>query len=362
MKVSVIIPSYNRARYLEASIDSVLSQTFTDIELIVIDDGSTDNTKEVVQQYGNKVIYEYIPNSGVAGARNHGMKMARGEYIAYLDSDDLYYPNKVELQVSFLDKFKDAGMVYTEFSGFDDKNFSEYRHLKKYHKSAYLTGALSYEDIFRERFPVSTFNSNPDYASELGYIGEIFENYLYNTIIFTNSMMYRKSVQDEIGLQNPDFGFFHDLEYALRICKHYPVGFIDIPTYKLRYHATQISTLDRKNATETAAKLQSDLLKVTEYYGKKDTNYYNKYRKKVDRQLARLARSVAIPLMDYCGNDNKARNYLDMCKSYGHPEYFLWTLTYLPHLLRRVAFKLASIKKSFIIRNRIKSVSKAKSM
>jgi len=362
MKVSVIIPTYNRARYLKSSIDSVLSQTYTDIELIVVDDGSTDNTKEVVQKYDNKIIYEHIPNGGVANARNHGMKLASGDYIAYLDSDDLYYPEKVELQVSFLEKFKDVGMVYTEFSGFDDKNFSEYRHLKQYHKSAYVTGALTYEEIFRKRFPVYSFYNNPDYRSEFSYIGEIFENYLYNTIIFTNSMMYRKSVQDEIGLQNPDFGFFHDLEYALRICKHYSIGFIDIPTYKLRYHPTQISTLDRKNATQTAAKLQSDLLKVTEYYGKKDTKYYNKNRKKVDRQLARLARSVAIPLMDYSGDDDKARDYLNMCKSYGHPEHFLWILSYLPHLLRRVAFKIVSVKKSFIIRNRIKNFSKAKSM
>ncbi len=159
-------------------------------------------------------------------------------------------------------------------------------------------------------------------------------------------MMFRKSVLQKTGLQDIQFGFFHDLEFALRICKYYKVGFIDIPTYKLRYHPEQVSTLASPNSSQVAVQLQNDLLKVTEFHGKRDNNYYTANKKKIDRQLARLSRAVAVPLMGYNGNDRQAREYLEKCKLYGHPEYLLWGLSYMPHFIRRILFKYLSIQKN----------------
>lgn len=345
MKVSVIIPTYNRAHYLRHAIDSVLAQTYSDLELIVIDDGSTDNTKSVVESYKNSIVYRYINNSGPAIARNTGMQLAQGEYIAYLDSDDIYYPRKIEIQVAFLDFFKEADMVYTEFSGFNDTGFFEYRHLKNYHKSAYRTGSISYEEMFSSKHLVQEFCKIDEWNEEAAYLGDIFESYLYNTVVFTNSMMFRKSLLSKTGFQSTDFGFFHDLEFALRICKHHKVGFIDIPTYKLRYHPEQISTLNAPNSAEIAVKLQTHLLKVTEFHGKKDKTYYKLNKLRVDRQLAKLSRAIAIPLMDYTGDDSLAREYLSKSKQYGKPEYFLLLLSYMPHFVRRIVFKIIDIKK-----------------
>ena len=113
-KCTVIIPTYNAAEWLKESIDSVLRQTFRDYELIVVDDGSTDNTSSVVNAFGDKRIrYFYKPNGGVASARHMGIDMATGEYIAFLDSDDLWPESYLQSMVSALEKATDYGLAYT---------------------------------------------------------------------------------------------------------------------------------------------------------------------------------------------------------------------------------------------------------
>jgi len=97
--VSVIIPTYNRAKLVTKAIDSVLAQTYTDYEIIVIDDGSTDNTKEVLEPYMHKIKYIYQDNAGVYVARNLGIRQAKGQWIAFLDSDDQWLPEKLACQL-----------------------------------------------------------------------------------------------------------------------------------------------------------------------------------------------------------------------------------------------------------------------
>ncbi|MEL6438410.1 MAG: glycosyltransferase family A protein [Cyanobacteria bacterium J06621_8] len=111
VKVSVIIPAYNGDRYLGAAIESIREQTYQDYEIIVIDDGSTDNTAQIVQQYGDSVQYLTQPNQGVAASRNRGLATAQGEYIAFLDQDDVFLPLKLGLQVALLEQEPSLGMV-----------------------------------------------------------------------------------------------------------------------------------------------------------------------------------------------------------------------------------------------------------
>ncbi|MEM7756711.1 MAG: glycosyltransferase family A protein [Cyanobacteria bacterium P01_A01_bin.40] len=111
VKVSVIIPAYNGDRYLAAAIDSVLEQTFQDYEIIVVDDGSTDNTPQIAQQYGDAIQYLSQANQGVAASRNSGLATARGEYIAFLDQDDVFLPHKLASQVDLLERDPNLGMV-----------------------------------------------------------------------------------------------------------------------------------------------------------------------------------------------------------------------------------------------------------
>lgn len=111
--VSVIIPVYNCEKYVGPAIDSVLAQTYRDFELIVVNDGSTDGTPEVLSKYAGKIVRIDQENKNVAEARNTGVRAARGKYLAFLDSDDLWRPEKLEKQVAILEKNPSVGYVYT---------------------------------------------------------------------------------------------------------------------------------------------------------------------------------------------------------------------------------------------------------
>lgn len=112
--VSVIIPSYNYGQFVGQAVDSALKQTYSPIEIIVVDDGSEDDTRERLSQYGDRIRYVYQQNQGLSAARNTGMRIARGEYLAFLDSDDAFHPRKVELQIHYIQHHPDVELLATE--------------------------------------------------------------------------------------------------------------------------------------------------------------------------------------------------------------------------------------------------------
>ena len=127
-KVSVIIPTYNREKYVVKAIDSVLRQKFEDYEIIVVDDGSTDNTKEIVNKYGDRIRYIYQDNSGVSAARNAGIKLAKGEWLAFLDSDDEWMPDYLLTQIETADqnpgiRMQATNILVTELNGETESYF-----------------------------------------------------------------------------------------------------------------------------------------------------------------------------------------------------------------------------------------------
>jgi len=110
--ISVIIPAYNQARYLKSAINSVLSQTYTNWECIVVDDGSTDNTSDLVHRFNHpKIKYIYQKNSGLSAARNSGLSASKGEFLSFLDSDDCFVPQKLEILLNVLDSRPDLALV-----------------------------------------------------------------------------------------------------------------------------------------------------------------------------------------------------------------------------------------------------------
>ena len=132
-RVSVIIPSYNCARYLGRAIDSACEQTYKDYEIVLVDDGSTDDTKDVAMHYGKKVTYLYQQNQGLSAARNQGISKASGELLAYLDADDMWYPEKLERQVAFLDAHQECGIVHSEMSIINEQD--EVLHVRFYEET-----------------------------------------------------------------------------------------------------------------------------------------------------------------------------------------------------------------------------------
>lgn len=121
--VSVVIPTYNRSEFLYEAINSVFHQTYQDFEVIVVDDGSTDNTESIISKFDGRVRYFKQANSGSAVARNRGILNSRGNFIAFLDSDDLWYPQKLEKQIKVFEKHPDVGLVFCDCSRGNSMSF-----------------------------------------------------------------------------------------------------------------------------------------------------------------------------------------------------------------------------------------------
>lgn len=144
-KVSVIIPAYNSDQFIRETIDSVCAQTMSDIELLVVDDGSTDDTGRVVESFGDERIkYFYKDNSGTPATRNYGLARAQGEYVAFLDHDDLWPDNFLEVMVGRLDQNPDFGLAYSSLT----VRFSDGRVIKSYKASKGKSGWLMV-DMFK---------------------------------------------------------------------------------------------------------------------------------------------------------------------------------------------------------------------
>ncbi|MBI4680859.1 MAG: glycosyltransferase [Nitrospirae bacterium] len=125
--VSIIIPTYNCRKYIRQAIDSALSQTYKNIEIIVIDDGSTDNTREEIDDLisEKKISYIYQANKGLPGARNTGIKHSRGKYLVFLDSDDVILPEKIMCQIGFMKEHPDVCLVYSGYQYFKNDNLAD---------------------------------------------------------------------------------------------------------------------------------------------------------------------------------------------------------------------------------------------
>lgn len=223
VKVSAIIPTYNRAKYVVEALESALKQSYTNYEILIIDDGSTDHTKEVLKPFilANQIIYIYKANGGPASARNAGIKITRGEYIAFLDSDDLWLPDKLEQQVKYLDEHKDVGLVFTDEVVFTDDKAGNNKEIARV--------------IFRSNYP----------GNDLSFKALFMGNY----IPILTVMVRRTCIQD-VGYfdESPDLRLGgEDYEMWLRIARRYKIGHLPKILAQYRHHTQNVLGLDLEN-------------------------------------------------------------------------------------------------------------------
>jgi len=141
-RVSVIIPTYNCSLYLERAVESALRQTYADREIIILDDGSTDDTNSLIPQWGEKVVYLRQANAGLSTARNNAIAGSSGEFLAYLDSDDMWYPEKLARQVEYLDAHPECGIVHSDMTIVDDDDIVLFKDFHKETGKIPAQGAL----------------------------------------------------------------------------------------------------------------------------------------------------------------------------------------------------------------------------
>jgi glycosyltransferase involved in cell wall biosynthesis len=190
--ISVIITTYNRLNFLKTAIKSVLSQSYKDYELIVVDDGSNDGTEEYIKKHHqNHIKFIYQNNSGISSARNTGLKYAKGTYIAFLDADDQWKKNKLQIQYNEIIKNPNIALNYTDEIWLRNDKF------------------LNQKNIHRK------------------YSGWIFSKCLPLCIISPSSALIKKNIFDDIGYFDETMEVCEDYDLWLRITLKYPVQFIE---------------------------------------------------------------------------------------------------------------------------------------
>ena len=197
--VSVILPTYNTAEFIEEAVESILNQTYQNIELIVIDDGSTDNTREILEKYVDNIVYVYQENRGPSEARNTGISMSHGDLIAYQDADDTSLPNRIEKEVEFLLRNSKISLV--------------------------CTGMVNvYEDGSVKHHPATHC--------------DLFSLLQANCVICASTMHW-KNVFDKVGMWNENV----DWDLWIRISEKFQIGYIPDCLYHRRKHKHNISTI-----------------------------------------------------------------------------------------------------------------------
>ena len=206
MKISVVIPTFNRAHTLKRCIDSVLAQSFAPIEILIVDDGSTDETSELLRYYENKIITYKTENRGVSAARNFAVAKSTGDWIALLDSDDEWLPNRLKDQADYLKQFPNLNLVHGEEIWIrNGKRVNQ----KKIHKK---TG------------------------------GYIYQNCLPLCCISPSASLIKKETLLKLGGFDESYPVCEDYDLWLKFTSKYEVGFIDEPIIvKYGGHEDQLS-------------------------------------------------------------------------------------------------------------------------
>jgi glycosyltransferase involved in cell wall biosynthesis len=236
--VSVIIPTHNRARLIGQAIESALGQTYPHVEVVIADDGSSDDTRAVVESFGPRVKYVRQANAGVSAARNFGMRHARGEFIAFLDSDDGWRPWKIEAQLSALQRHRAAGLVWTDMSAVDEGDkLLDPRYLRT------MYSAYEKVDIARTLQRVDDLGalgaSVPSELSSAAVLeGDLSNAILLGNLIHTSTVLFRRSWCERTGGFDESYRRAgEDYEFYIRLSSAGPVIFIDAPSTLYRIGA-----------------------------------------------------------------------------------------------------------------------------
>ncbi len=217
-KVSIITPSFNQAEYIEKTIKSVLSQDYSNFEYIVMDGGSTDGTVEILKKYDKKIIWRSEKDKGQGEAINKGLKLAKGEILAYLNSDDTYSPGALKKVAEFFIKNPKKIWVFGKCRIIDEKD-------KEIRKSI-----TSYKNFWLSRYNYHTL---------------LILNYISQPAVF-----WRREVYREIGEFNQEEYWELDYDYWLRLGKKYEPGFIDQYLANFRVHQEAKTSIGVKHFLE----------------------------------------------------------------------------------------------------------------
>lgn len=220
-EVSVVIPAYNAEKYIAEAIDSVLAQSFSDYEIIAVDDGSTDRTAAIIKSYP-EVKYVFQEHTGISAARNRAINDAGGRYIAFLDADDLWKKDKLEKQVTYLNEHRDIMVLYSRFRNFtdiDEKDLSlRQQETLKIEDIDHLTTALVRKEFFNT---VGLFSTGLEYAEDTEWTLRVKLKYQKESETLEDCLYLRRIHDSNITLSHDDTNLSQFLIMAARVAMRY---------------------------------------------------------------------------------------------------------------------------------------------
>jgi len=240
MRISAIIPSHNCAAFVGEAIRSVLSQSRQVHELIVIDDGSTDDTASVVRRFGEALIYIRTDNQGVAAARNAGLTRATGDCVAFLDADDAWYPRKLELQTRVLEAHPPVQAVCSDFDLVDHTGALVQERFVKDKYRVFRAHGVDWPDVFPERLTVTGGGGEVDV-----FFGDAFPVLFRGNFVNTSSMLIRRAAIDAAGRFTATRLTQEDYELWLKLALRGPMAYVDGPLLFFRRRPDQLTRVGR---------------------------------------------------------------------------------------------------------------------
>ncbi|OYV36506.1 MAG: family 2 glycosyl transferase [Thiomonas sp. 20-64-5] len=239
--VSVAIPAYNAQATIGQTLDSLLAQTHRNLDIVVVDDGSTDGTWDVLQHYTGRVRAIRQANAGIGAARNASVQAARGEFIALLDADDLCMPERMAIQLQYLQTHPDILLCSSDFSAFDDSGPLGRSYCGVYyHRCSATLGGVRARYAQEESF----FPAQRDGPVSV-YRGEVYEELLQGNFIHPPTVMFRREALQRAGGFDPTIKIVCEWEWFVRVARAGPVAHLDLPLLNYRRSPTQISSNPR---------------------------------------------------------------------------------------------------------------------
>jgi glycosyltransferase involved in cell wall biosynthesis len=304
--VSIIVPTYNRAYCLPRTIDSVLSQTYSTFELVIVDDGSTDETRALVTgmaAHDDRIRYLYQPNAGVSAARNCGLRAARGDYIALLDSDDVWKPWKLEVQLACLSFLPQVGMVWTNMEAVNPEGQVTNPSYLRTMYDAYRW--FRTEELFFASYSLrEVLPDRSDLPEATLYVGDIFSPMLVGNLVHTSTALMRRQRVEQVkgGFDETLRLAGEDHDFHFRVCREGPVALLDVSS--IQYQVGMPDRLSRHKLMVATNYLQTVTTRL-----KHDGDRIRLPRSVIERVLARAEQWVGSELW-YAGEPRKARRHL----------------------------------------------------
>ena len=319
MSVSVVIPAYNRAHRLPAAIDSVLQQRHADVQIIVVDDGSFDDTRLVLSRYGDAVTYIYQTNAGVGAARNTGIRHATGTFIAFLDSDDRWHSFKLSAQLAMFAQCPHVGLVFTDFEIEKPGNGSV-----KHGASLWAGRELTFPAMTTVTLTRPASAAGDTWPAERieGSVGPMYRQLLDELPILTSSVIVRRSALTSRTWYAERIALFEDWEFFANVACNTEVGFLNVQTTVQVGHADP-GRLSRCSALDRALSYQ----RLLERVWLADASFMETHgaaaRSAYGRALLAVAREAVLD-----GRAALARQVLDAWKASDFGERQGWAAVY----------------------------------